>query len=494
MKHLRNFSLIRWISLALIAAGVILLVFQLVVFSRLRTSFSPGSTIGGVDVSGLDIDQAADRLTQAYSVPVELRYSDSSFQVKPSTLGFSLDLSSMMAAADQARASLPFWSSFWDYLFNRFPESQDIPVRAQINADQMRSYLVSEIAARYDQDPEPFTPIPGDTFFSAGKSGLSLDVDRSVELISMALKSPTDRVINLSVKKSTSSRPSFDNLKILLEEVINAHSFPGTVELYIKDLQTGQDMQFAYQTGERLTPDIAFSALSTIKIPIMVEVYRVKDEPMDADTYTLLEKMMTLSDNEASDALMRSVLEQNLGPLYVSDTLEALGLQNTYLAGMFYIGAPFLKIYSTPANSRTDISFPRDPMNQTTATEMGSLLSDIYECAQTGGGSFFAAFPGKISQNECRAMISLLAQDRNGMLIESGLPDGTQIAHKHGWSTDRIDYYIYDMCDAAIVYSPGGNYILTLFINSPQQIVFTDGNQLFGDLSRAAYNFFNLGK
>ncbi|MDO9121708.1 MAG: hypothetical protein Q7U31_07980, partial [Anaerolineaceae bacterium] len=288
MKHLRNFSLLRWISLALIAAGVILLVFQLVVFSRLRTSFSPGSTIGGVDVSGLDIDQAADRLTQAYSVPVELRYSDSSFQVKPSTLGFSLDLSSMMAAADQARASLPFWSSFWDYLFNRFPESQDIPVRAQINADQMRSYLVSEIAARYDQDPEPFTPIPGDTFFSAGKSGLSLDVDRSVELISMALNSPTDRVINLSVKKSTSSRPSFDNLKILLEEVINAHSFPGTVELYIKDLQTGQDMQFAYQTGERLTPDIAFSALSTIKIPIMVEVYRVKDEPMDADTYTLL--------------------------------------------------------------------------------------------------------------------------------------------------------------------------------------------------------------
>lgn len=493
MKHLRNFSLVRWLSLALIAGGVLLLVFQLVVFSRLRSSFSPGSTIAGVDVSGLDIDQAADRLTQAYSVPVELHYGDSSFQVKPATLGFSLDLSSMMAAADQARASLPFWSAFWDYLFNRFPESQDIPIRAQINVDQMRSYLNSEIAARYDQDPEPFSPIPGDTFFTAGKSGLSLDVDRSIELISMALKSPSDRVINLSVKKSTSSRPSFDNLKALLSEVVNANDFQGTVELYVKDLQTGQDMQFAYQTGERLSPDIAFSALSTIKIPIMIEVYRAKNEPMDADTFSLLQDMMTLSDNDASDSLMKTVMEPNLGPLRVTETVEALGLQNTFLAGMFYIGAPFLKSFSTPANSRTDVKLDIDQMNQTTATEMGALLSDIYQCAQTGGGSFAAAFPGKITQNECRAMISLLSQDRTGTLIESGLPDGTQIAHKHGWATDKIDYYIYDMCDAAIVYSPGGNYIVTIYVNSPQQIVFSDGNRLYGDLSRAVYNYFNLG-
>jgi beta-lactamase class A len=494
MKHLRNFSLIRWISLALIAAGVLLLVFQLVVFSRLRSSFSPGSTIAGVDVSGLDIDQAADRLTQTYSVPVELHYGDSSFQVKPSTLGFSLDLSSMMAAADQARASLPFWSAFWDYLFNRFPASQDIPIRAQINTEQMRSFLVSEVAARYDQDPEPFSPVPGDTFFTAGKSGLSLDVDRSIELISMALKSPSDRVINLTVKKSVSSRPSFDNLKILLAEVVDANLFTGVVEIFVKDLQTGQDMQLAYQSGEFLTPDISFSALSTIKIPIMVEVYRVENEPTNADVFSLLDKMMTLSDNDASDALMKTVMEPNLGPIHVTDSMGKLGLNNTFLAGMFYIGAPILKVYSTPANSRTDINLDSDIYNQTTPTEMGSLMSDIYQCAQTGGGSFAAAFPGKITQNECRAMISLLSRDRNGMLIESGLPDGTQIAHKHGWAQDTVDYVIHNMCDASIVYSPGGNYVLTIYIHNNEQIVFDNGNQLYGDLSRAVYNYFNLGK
>jgi hypothetical protein len=86
-----------------------------------------------VDVSGLDVNEAADRLTQAYSVPVELHYGESSFQIKPSLLGFTLDLSSMMAAADQARSSLPFWSAFWDYLFNRLPASQEIPIRAEID-------------------------------------------------------------------------------------------------------------------------------------------------------------------------------------------------------------------------------------------------------------------------------------------------------------------------------------------------------------------------
>jgi beta-lactamase class A len=202
--------------------------------------------------------------------------------------------------------------------------------------------------------------------------------------------------------------------------------------------------------------------------------------------------MMTLSDNVASDSLMRLVMDYNIGPLFVSDSMEKLGLPNTFLAGMFAYGAPLLKEYITPANSRTDVNLNSDRYNQTTPTEMGSLLNDIYQCAQTGGGSLAAVFPGQISQNECRGMISLLSQDRTGMLIEAGLPDGTQIAHKHGWATDSTDYLIHFMCDAAIVYTPGGNYILTIYLSSPEQIVFDKGNALYADLSRAIYNYFNL--
>ena len=100
-------------------------------------------------------------------------------------------------------------------------------------------------------------------------------------------------------------------------------------------------------------------------------------------------------------------------------------------------------------------------------------------------------FNGEITQNVCRAMISLMAGDRIGMLIEAGLPDGTQIAHKHGWA-NGLDGVIHEIEDAAIVYSPGGNYILTIYIYDENQIVFNNGNKLYGDLSRAIYNYFNL--
>ncbi len=88
--RLKNFTLIRWISLALIVAGVLLVIFQLIVFSRLRSTFASGTQIGGVDVTGLTQDEAADRLTRAYSVPIEMHYGEDIIQIKPAALGFLL--------------------------------------------------------------------------------------------------------------------------------------------------------------------------------------------------------------------------------------------------------------------------------------------------------------------------------------------------------------------------------------------------------------------
>ena len=93
-----------------------------------------------------------------------------------------------MTAADQARVSLPFWTSFFDYLFNRLPASQEVPLRAKIDEDQLRNYLTNEIAARYDQAPTNYSPIPGSVNFDPGTPGKSLDIDRSVDLVTTALR------------------------------------------------------------------------------------------------------------------------------------------------------------------------------------------------------------------------------------------------------------------------------------------------------------------
>ena len=491
--RLRNFTLIRWISLALIVAAVLLVIFQLIVFSRLRSTFATGTLIGAVDVTGLTQNEAADRLTRAYSVPIEMRYGDDVIQIKPAALGFSLDLASMMAAADQARVSTPFWPAFFDYLFSRLPEAQKIPLRSKIDVNVLRSFLQTEIAARYDREAEAFAPIAGSVNFQTGTPGRQLDIDRSIELISAALKSPIPRIVNLSTTQTGSLRPSLTTLKVLLQQIIDSRDFTGEVEIFLIDLQTGNEMQVAYQAGEQLVPDIAFSADSTMKIPIMIESFRRLAEPVDSNIAAIIEDMIILSDNTAPDKLMSMLMSPTLGPLEVTKTMKALGLKNTFLAGMFYNGAPLLNRFSTPANSRTDTFTNPDPYNQTTPVEIGLLLNDIYECAQNGGGSFAAAFPGEISQNECKTMITLLTQNHIGVLIEAGVPEGTKVAHKHGWSVDPIDGLMHTVADAALVYTPGGNYILTIFIHNDAQIVWDNANRLFADLSSAVYNYFNIG-
>lgn len=492
MKYIGRYSLLRWIALGLFVSAVLLSVFQLVVFSRLRSSYAAGTMIAGVDVTGLDQGQAAARITQVYSMPVELRYDNSKIHIKPNLLGFSIDLAAMMTAADQTRVSQPFWTAFLEYLFNQLPASSNIPLRVDIDENRLRDYLVKEIAARYDQDATPYTPLPGSVVFDQGNPGRYLDVEKSVLLISTALRSPDDRVAILSVNQGSSARPSLQNLQVLLQQIIDVNEFGGEVELYMQDLGTGNELQFAYRAGDLLVPEIAFSAESTIKIAIMVAAYQRVNEPTPTEIVTAIQDMIARSDNVATDDVMIKTMSPTLGPLEVSQTMRDLGFKNTFLDGMFYLGAPLLTGVTTPANSRTDVFTEPDPYNQTTPTEIGQLLVDIYHCAQSGSGSFAAVFPGKLSQNECKSMVTYLTENRIGVLLEAGLPEGTQIGHKHGWATDPADGVMHVVGDAGLVYSPGGDYVLTIYTHDDDQIVWDAANQLFADLSRAVYNYFNI--
>ncbi len=471
---------------------MLLLVIQLVTYSRIRSNFPLGTIIAGVPVGGLDQQEAAERLTQAYSFPVEIHYGNAVVQIKPSVVGFDLGLETMLAVADQQRVNQAFWSAFWDYLWNRLPTPSEVPLRATFSEERLRTFLKDEIASRYDQPASAAQPVPGSTNFSSGTAGLTLDVDRAVTLIGDALRSPTARVVNLSIVQVSPPRPSFQNLQILLQQVIDASGFDGLTELYLMDMQTGQELNFAYESGQTVTPGIAFTAASTMKIPIMVSTFKRTDEPLASDLSDLMTLMIQRSENDPADRLMEQVMDPNLGPLELTQDMKDLGLPNTFLAGYFYAGAPLLQRFSTPANQRTDVSTSPDAYNQTTPAEMGMLLSDIYQCSQTGGGTFAAVFPGQISQNECRQMVNFLVMDKIGVLLQAGLPEGTQFAHKHGWVTDPTDGVIHTISDAGIVYSSGGNYILTVYLYHPTQVIWDQANLMVAKLSMAVYNYYNL--
>ncbi len=499
MRNRNTNILLRGVSILLISIAIVLTVVSLVGYSRQRNNYPSGMTIAGVPVGGLDPTGASQRLLEVYTSPIEIQYSGARIHVEPGVIGFQADTESMLAAADLVRTGGSFWGGYWDYLWNRAPASVSIPLRATIEEERLRAYLQQDVAPRYDIPPSPAQPTAGGTLFAAGTPGQTLDIDRAVVLIEDALRSPSSRTVLLGSEQNTAAaRPTMADLQLLLEQYIKSTGFDGIIGIYVADLQNGQEIHFALDQDQEIPvePDIAFTASSTIKIPILTSYFiQHGSAPVDQATDAKILNMIKRSENPPSDALMAE-LDPSNGPLVVSQYMKALGLQNTFLAGYFAPGSPLLQRFSTPANQRLDVTTEPDPYNQTTPSDMGMLLVDLYQCSQDGGGALVAAFPNTMNQDVCKKIINYLLQDKIGVLIEAGVPEGTQVAHKHGWVSDNngVDH---DWSDAGIVYTSGGNFVISIYTYHPVQLVFVDVgnkigiNHLFANLTRAVYSFYN---
>jgi len=486
-------TILRGVSILFLTGALVLSIVSLITYSRQRNSYPRGMTIAGIPVDGLSPAEASQRLLEVYTSPVEAKYGDSVIHIDPGTVGFQIDIETMLAAADLTRTGGSFWGGFWDFLWNRTPPNTQIPLSDQLSEERLREYLKNEIASRYDQPPAPAQPVAGGTTFLPGEPGRTLDLDRAVLLLSDALRSPTSRSVALSVNRNTAARPTFENLEILLKQVITTSEFDGLIGFYMMDLQTGQEIHFAMNAKQEVSaePDIAFTASSTIKVPIVTSYLINRGSNLDSQTGDIISRILGKSDNTATDQLLE-LIDKNNGPLRVTENMESLGLKSTFLGGMFYFGAPnLLPGRITPGNSRPDIFADPDPYSQTAPSEMGVLLADIYQCAQNGGGALVAAFPDKVNPATCQLLIDFMAQDKLGSLIQGGVPDGTLVPHKHGYVLSR-DGVMHDTSDVGIVYSSGGNFVLSIYTYHPVQNIWDITNPLIVNLTQAVYNYFNL--
>jgi len=488
MRDRSGVDWLRWGSIALLLMAVVLFFVELFVYSRTRASLPAGLTIAGVPVGRLSRNEAIERLLQVYSTPIELRYDEQVIHLEPVSVGYRLDTEGMLAAAEFVRTQPDFWGGFWDFLWNRVGEGESIPLRAEYSRPQLETSL-RDIGARYDEPPAAVQPVPGSTSFVAGEPGRTLDTARAVELVELALNSPSDRVVSLPVGFTAAPRPTLDTLRILLEQNVDVAGFDGLVDIYLMDLRSGDELHFAYFQNQEISaePDISFTAASIIKVGILVAFYRYFDNPLDAEAERWVEEMIRLSGNDPADWLMER-MDRAFGPLRVTETLAELGLDNTFLLGYFRPESPLLSgVPRTSGSSRADFPTSRlDPYNQTTPTEIGMLLGDVYACAE-GGGSLLAVFPDALRPEECRHMLDLLALNKIGILIEAGVPDGTRVAHKHGWTESPLAH----LGDAGIVYSPAGDYVLSVFLWDDVEMIWEPTSRLVANLSRAVYNYFN---
>jgi len=487
MKTGNNLGLpIIFSSLSLLAS-ISLFVIELILYSRAYAGLPQGLSLGGVPVGGLSESAALEQLITAYRTPVELHYQDQIILLDPGVVNFTLNTSLMIPQATQYRTGQGFWNGFWDYLWLNPGEVNDIPLQATYSQEKLRVFL-EDVAARYNQPGSPARPDPSTLGFVPGAPGHTLDQKAAVGLIDAKLLMPTDRVVDLPVAEQTVTRPSLETLAELIQADVGLFQFNGIFSLYLSDLRTGREMVINLANGEAVQGAIAFAGMSTVKIPIMTAFFAQNEGELTDDESLLLERSIDESANTPTDLLLKTVgrgdgLE---GTRQVTADMQRLGLVNTYISGLLDVLGAVLVPLGTPANSRTDLNTQPDPFNQTTAEDMGSLLTMIYQCSQNKG-SLMAAFPNQFTPQECRTMIDLLTQNEVGpIFISGGSPDGV-VAHKHGW--DRLP--LTNVADAALVFTPGGDYVLTIFIHHPDTMGFEDANRLIISVARATYNYFN---
>ena len=468
------------------ALGILLVIgyviVQFVIFQISLSRLPASWTIGGQAFPNQTIDEAMTQLETALQEPVALRYLTSTVTLEPAAIDFTFDITETKRLAQDARMRSSSLTDFMRHLILQPPAQRDIPVVASYSDEKARAFL-AEVATRLDTPPRPPAPQTDQLTLAPGQPGRLLNIVDSMPPLEDALKSAQQRTAELVVEDKAAPPPTVEQLKQLLQARLAA--FQGTASVFMKDLQTGEEMS--------INPDVPFSGGGVMKLPIVAEIYRKYDLPLDITTTQHLTAALTTEfSNLPANELLNQIGEGNTfaGADTTTASLANLGLRNSYLAQPFDQPITATVGISTPANTTATINTNASAAMQTTASDMGLLWEMIDQCSR-GGGALLVVYPNQYSPIECRKMIELLRASVPAdipALLGSGLPAQAQIAHRPGGNFDTRG-------DAALVHSPGGDYILVVFLNTAaQNFDWTTANAIMADLSKATYKYFNIGR
>lgn len=471
-------SLQKLLTLALIAVGVVYLGYQGFLYNRAQDKMPPGMTIAGLDVSGLTIEETSELLSDHYSAPLILTHRDEEVELNPQDVGFQLDLEAMLAEAETARTPENPWLSFAEFVIGRSWEPINIDLYATHDRDALLMRL--DMVASFLDEPATGPQLVDESkSFRMGKAGYVSDIETSLPDIEAALYALDNRSAELVVIDQEAIPFDMTALEDSIQQEMAG--FNGMGSIFIMDLQSGEEMG--------INADVALSGLSVVKIAILLETYRALDFEPNSDQAKLIAETAINSGNFSANLLLDVVAGQDnayLGVDILTESMQRLGLSNTFIVTPYEEpNRPGKSTRVTEANSRVDVTTFPDPTMQTTAEDMGTLLSMIYYCAQ-GGGTLLAVYPDKITPAECQALIDVLAQNEEGNLIRFGVPEGVIVSHKHGWAGNTHG-------DGGIVYSPGGDYIIVEYLTDPASdwLVHDTSFPILREISRSVYNFFN---
>lgn len=258
------------------------------------------------------------------------------------------------------------------------------------------------------------------------------------------------------------------------------------IEKRIRESQADVAISFLTLDGKTqylYRADDSFHAASTMKIPVMIELFhQVKERRLRlTDTLTIHNQFHSIVDNSPysldpnddsekdlydaegetrelgfvcelmitkSSNLATNLLIERLGVEDIRATVRSLGADGMHVLR----GVEDQKAYQQGLN------------NTTTARALQVLLTDIAE--------------GEVvDEDSCRAMIAILEKQAFNEGIPAGLPVGTRVAHKTGEITN-IHH------DAAIVYAPRPFVLVVLVRGITDQ---KDSATLIADITKMLY-------
>jgi beta-lactamase class A len=285
-------------------------------------------------------------------------------------------------------------------------------------------------------------------------------------------------------------------------------SFPGNVGIFVRNIETGED------TG--INADEQFPMASTYKVAIMVQVFREADAGrlslnervalsendrrlgsglfpymspgLNPTIHDLVLLMITVSDNEATDLLLKRVGAKN-----VTAMLRALGIQdmrvdrsteeviNDWLSAgnPKFRGVSGADLLAHPEklgeltkekSDQADRMFAGDPRDHSSPRAMAELLTKIFRGQAA-------------SEKSSKDMLAILAQQQLRTRLHRYLEDA-EIASKSG----TIGYTVNDV---GIITVGRTHVVVSAFtLKSSEAVRSEQSEELIGRLAKTAYDYY----
>ncbi len=499
--RLHSFKMQRLITFIIFLVAILALFPLYAHFKTTAAPIPPGVYLGGLELSDLkNIPEIEQHLEGVYAAPIEVDFAAEQLALLPQEVDFHLNVEEMVAEAGKYLQGPPFIDIAVREALGFTQKRRDVAVRFTLNTAKLRAWLVNA-AAEHNREPIGAHALPPlerrDTIsptlaisqtsqvefakqawrWEPGIPGYTLDVEKSIPQVIAALARDQQRVAPLALTEIPPAQPNMVDLTQVLSHTLA--TFPGFAAIYVHDLQNGMEAN--------VDADVAFSGMSTVKLALVTALLE-QGNNASAASGQAIDLALYEVDNQRANQLLGQLGNGDLtiGAGKFTDFMHSLGFVNTYMQTGF--DGPTLSPLATPANQRTDWNTKPNPNLQTTAADMGRILSALVECTQ-GKGLLLQHDPKRFTPQHCLSILFYMSHDQLQDLIWAGLPQPQQtwIVHKHARTAETHG-------DVALIWGPTGPYVLSIFLYQANWLDLQLSNATMQAISRLTWDFFELQK